>query len=85
MRQDWLSYLTVIRFGINTEQMPTKFVTITEVAKILISTLSELVFAHSYWTFAWCQNQKKVFSSSNYQQVGFAESAPAQFANGGDR
>jgi hypothetical protein len=65
--------------------MLTKFLTTTEVIRILVNTHKELIFAHSYWTFAWCQSQKKVFSNSNYQQVGFAEFAPAQFANGGDR
>ncbi len=65
--------------------MLTKFLTTTEVIRILVNTHNELIFALSYWTFAWCQSQKKVFSDLNYRQVDFAEFAPAQFVNGGDR
>jgi hypothetical protein len=84
MNQDWLSYLTVTRFGINTEQMPTKFLIITEVPRVLISILNELTSAPSYWTFGLYQNQRRGFSSLSSQPVVFAAFAPVQFASGGE-
>ncbi len=84
MNQDWLNYLTVTRFGINTEQMLTRFLIITEIPRVLISILNELTSVPSYWTFGLYQNQGRGFSSLSFQPVVFVVSAPAQFVNGGE-
>jgi hypothetical protein len=84
MYQDWLIYQTGMMFGISTELMQIKFLVTTEEVRILENTHSELISAHSYWTFALFQNQKKEFSSLSCQRVAFVEFVPAQFANGGD-
>jgi hypothetical protein len=80
-----LIYLIATRSGTSTEQMPTRFLIITEATSVLTSTLNELISVLSYWTFAWCQNQTKEFSSSNYRQAVSAAFALAQFVSGGDR
>jgi hypothetical protein len=84
MHQDWLSYLTVTKFGTNTEQMPIKFLITTGVARISDSIPIASTFVPSYWISDWFLMLPRVFSNSSYQPVDSVVFAPVQFVSGGE-